>query len=120
MKLRIFVQVLAVNTIMVFLRSLKYLQAFSRVKVIFNTFYRGAGDIACFLVVTALLLVGYLAWGHQLFGSNVEGFRSIGDGIRYCFLLFQGHFQYSELRSFAPHWAPVFFYSYMFIFRFVI
>jgi len=119
-KLRVFVQVLSINTVFIFMRSLEYLVSFNRIKVIFNSFYRGLEDIMWFIVVLFVVLFGYLAGMNQLFGSNVDGLNSITNALRYCFEMFMGNFDYTELRAVAPVAAIFFFFSFQVIFKFML
>jgi hypothetical protein len=118
--LNAFKMVLGVNTVFVFTRALKYFQTFARVRVIFNTFYRGLVDIVWFIIVSAVLLSGYVFSGWQVFGQSIEGLSTTAEAYRYVFEMFLGHFDYAKLSALQPIFANVYFFSYMIIFKFFI
>eukprot|EP00928_Gymnodinium_smaydae_P013296 TRINITY_DN14863_c0_g1_i2.p1 TRINITY_DN14863_c0_g1~~TRINITY_DN14863_c0_g1_i2.p1 ORF type:complete len:690 (-),score=182.97 TRINITY_DN14863_c0_g1_i2:15-2084(-) len=119
LRLRQVRMVLGINTVLVFVRYLRFLQAFPRIQVIFNTFYGGMEDIFWFVIVMICVLTGYVMMGNQLFGYRVSGLRTYAQGYRYCYEMFLGHFNYNELKVVAPMSTPVFFFSYMIMFRFM-
>jgi len=90
------------------------------VRVIFNTFYRGSVDIMWFIVVSFVILSGYVFAGWQVFGQSLEGLKSYPDGYRYVFDMFLGHFDYTKISQLEPLVGAVFFFSYMIIFKFFV
>mmetsp|Transcript_73381 Transcript_73381/g.215190 ORF Transcript_73381/g.215190 Transcript_73381/m.215190 type:complete len:1538 (+) Transcript_73381:116-4729(+) len=115
-----FTQVCAVNTVMVFFRLLKYLQGFPSMAIMFKTFGRAAKDLAWFILMMLVLLLGYVCLGFHLFGMRSPGFQSIGTSLVACFEMFLGTFRYRELRDSDP--LAYFFFSitYIILFKYMI
>mmetsp|Transcript_115462 Transcript_115462/g.258087 ORF Transcript_115462/g.258087 Transcript_115462/m.258087 type:complete len:1550 (-) Transcript_115462:85-4734(-) len=120
-RLKLFIRIVAFNTIFIFLRALKYLQIFMRMRMMFQTLIRGARDIGWFIVMMTVVLMGYVTMGHQLFGSYVRGFDTLPNSIVTCFQMFLGTFNYSQLKESDDIMAYVFFsYTYMMFFRYML
>ncbi|CAJ1360998.1 unnamed protein product [Effrenium voratum] len=120
-QMRFFTQVCAANTIFLFLCYQKYLSAFPHGRLIAKTMLRGIADIACFLVVMVVLLMGYVAMGHTIFGTIMEDFSTLSYSVITCFQMFLGTFRSFEAMRQANSLAYYFYwYSYMVLFRYVL
>lgn len=117
-RLRLFRQVLAFNCIFVCFRTLKYLQRFERVRVLFNTFYRGFEDIVWFFVVMFTILSGYVLLAYMVFQPNVYGLSTYAKAIPFNFAMFLGRFDYVQLREADSVMSGIYFFSYMIICRY--
>mmetsp|Transcript_39229 Transcript_39229/g.101494 ORF Transcript_39229/g.101494 Transcript_39229/m.101494 type:complete len:1589 (+) Transcript_39229:109-4875(+) len=120
LKLDVFTQTCALNTVLVLFRMLKYLQAFPSMRLMFNTFRRGAKDLAWFILAMSVVLMGYVCVGHQLFGARVEGFKNMYMAVITCFEMFLGTYSYSDLRDTEPVAYIFFSYTYMVILKYVL
>lgn len=89
-------------------------------RAIDRTLYNGAVDTIWFVVVSVIILLAFVMMGHQAFGAHLANFQTIGIGARNCFEMFLGNFNYSVLVSADPIIAPIFFFGYMIIFKFVL
>ncbi|CAE7034290.1 pkd2 [Symbiodinium natans] len=120
-QMRSFALVCAANTIFLFVCSQKYLEAYPYCRVISNTIIRGAADIFCFLVVMVVLLMGYVAMGHTIFGTIMQDFSTVQHSLITCFQMFLGTFRNFEVMRQANSFAYYFYwYTYMVLFRYVL
>eukprot|EP00440_Ansanella_granifera_P076369 gb/GFBE01082876.1/.p1 GENE.gb/GFBE01082876.1/~~gb/GFBE01082876.1/.p1 ORF type:complete len:1545 (+),score=371.86 gb/GFBE01082876.1/:1-4635(+) len=120
-RMRFFARICTVNTVILFFRSLKYLEAFSHVRIIFNTLIRGGTDILCFLVVMVVLLMGYVAMGHTIFGPLMEDFSTVPFALITNFQMFLGTFRKFEQMRQASGFEYYFYWgTYMVLFRYVL
>eukprot|EP00931_Biecheleriopsis_adriatica_P117170 TRINITY_DN92709_c0_g1_i1.p1 TRINITY_DN92709_c0_g1~~TRINITY_DN92709_c0_g1_i1.p1 ORF type:complete len:1546 (+),score=368.48 TRINITY_DN92709_c0_g1_i1:42-4640(+) len=118
---RFFGQLVTVNTVILFYRSLKYLEAFEHIRVIFNTIIRGAKDICCFMIVMCILLMGYVTMGHTIFGPGLKGFSSVPFATITCFQMFLGTFtDFEAMRDSSGVEYFFYWYTYMVLFRYVL
>ncbi|CAE7643888.1 pkd2, partial [Symbiodinium pilosum] len=89
--------------------------------VISNTIIRGAADIFCFLVVMVVILMGYVAMGHTVFGTIMVDFSTVQYSLITCFQMFLGTFRNFEVMRQANSIAYFFYwYTYMVLFRYVL
>lgn len=64
-----------------FLATRKYLSAFPTGRVIARAMLNGLADILCFFVVMVVLLLGYVAMGHTIFGTIMVDFSTLGYSV---------------------------------------
>jgi len=111
---RLFIQMCAVNTILVFLRVLRFLRPFPHMRVIFFTFGRAFGDLIWFVVVYVVILLAYTFLGHYIFGTDQSDYSTFIDSVRTCFEMFLGTVDF-EAFSEAP-WGMMFCFTVTFWF----
>jgi len=118
--LRWCIRICAVNTIAVFFRVLKLLRPFPRMRLLMTALVRGVPDIISFVVVMSIILMGYVLLGNFLFGHSIYNFRSIAKALRGCFEMVLGTFDYHAMRTVDALAAPLYFFTYMFMFKFIL
>jgi hypothetical protein len=64
-----------------FATARKYLSAFPTGRVIARAMLNGLADILCFFVVMVVLLLGYVAMGHTIFGTIMVDFSTLGYSV---------------------------------------
>eukprot|EP00435_Cladocopium_sp_Y103_P030283 s2089_g7.t1 len=102
------------------LRS-KYLSAFPTGRVIARAMLNGLADILCFFVVMVVLLLGYVAMGHTIFGTIMVDFSTLGYSVITCFQMFLGTFRsFAEMRQANSIAYYFYWYTYMVLFRYVL
>lgn len=120
-QMRFFTQICAANTIFLFLCYQKYLSAFPTGRVIARAMLNGLADILCFFVVMVVLLLGYVAMGHTIFGTIMVDFSTLGYSVITCFQMFLGTFRsFAEMRQANSIAYYFYWYTYMVLFRYVL
>jgi hypothetical protein len=97
--MREFMRFSAVNTVIVFVRILRYTQDHVHVRTIFLTLRASFADILWFVLMLAGFLFGYTNMGCLLFGTRVRSFRNMASGIESCVQIILGTFPFSTIRS---------------------
>jgi len=118
---RFFAQVCAVNTILLFFRSLQHLDNLPHARAMFNTFIRGGADICWFILVIIVLICAYVSMGHTVFGPFMLDFSTWQYAFVSNFQMFLGTFRNTEAMRQAGDWTYFLYWiSYMVLFRFVL
>merc|ERR1719221_1113210 len=89
-RIRTFLGFVAVNSIIIFCRTLKYFQIFPSCEILFNTLRSATVDLFFFVMLIVVTMTGFVYMGHHLFGSQVQGFSSLTDGFLTCSSMFLG------------------------------
>ena len=97
---RNYIRINAFNFFLVFLRLIKYLGIFDRVRLLISTLGSSSGQVLYFLALIVAVFLSFVIYGHIAFGSSSELFYTFGDSIVECLLIFFGSFDgLRELRE---------------------
>ena len=66
------------------------------------------------------LLLGFVVMAYVIFGTRLEHFRALNIAFMKLFVMMLGSINYYELEEASPTVAPIFFFSYMILFFFII
>jgi hypothetical protein len=117
---RTFARVMAMNTIAVFARLLRYLKTFEHMRVIFATMMKGLYDILWFVVIFIVALCGYMLMGYCVFGANSGNFKTPWSSLRACFEIFLGKFNSTAMAE-ASLWIMIIYVlTYWFVFKLIV
>jgi len=89
---RNYIRINAVNFFLVFLRLVKYLGIFERVRVMISTLASSSAQVLYFLALIVSVFLSFVIYGHIAFGSTSEHFYTFGASIINCLLIFFGSF----------------------------
>ncbi|CEM23459.1 unnamed protein product [Vitrella brassicaformis CCMP3155] len=119
---RNFVRSACIAVLFNFVRMLKYLADVApRVTVLSNTLSKAASPILLFLVIVAILFVGFVNMSNTIFGSFAEPFNSIPKTIITCVSMLFGQVDaFDEISKYEWGMSVFFFVPYMLLFFFVI
>ena len=110
----------SVNALLCFIKTFKYLGKFQQLSVLIKTLSNSREEIFYFLVIFAVIFVGF-ALAFQLgFGSDVEEYRSFTDSLMSLFRMLLGEFNYYALENSNRVLAPLFFTFYNVLVLFVL
>lgn len=97
---RNYIRINAINFFLVFLRLVKYLGIFERVRVMIYTLGSSSGQVLYFLALIVAVFLSFVIYGHIAFGSTSVHFYTFGNSIIDCLLIFFGSFDgLRELRE---------------------
>ena len=117
-----YIGVNGVSYIIMIFRTLKMLNFQPRVGVVTRTLEEAAGDLVHFIIVFAIITVGYAIVGHLNFGHAIEGFSTIPLSMNTCAEMLLGEIgMNSELIEQSFIIPPLlFFWSYIFVAFFIL
>jgi hypothetical protein len=114
-------RICAVNTVLIYIRALKYFQISPHVTMILNTLIRSAFDIVWFIITVIVVLFAYVTMGHAVFGAYVYGFSNLSTSFTSCFQMFLGTFKdFKKMKETDLELYYIFWYSYTILFRYVL
>jgi len=119
-RMRWFIRICALNTIMIVLRLLKYLKIFESVMIMFRTIENAFADVLYFILGMAVLLLGFVFSGQLLFGSQTYDFSTIPNSVLACFEMFLGTFDYRSLRESELTYYVIYSVTYVIMFRYML
>merc|ERR1712193_43987 len=97
--MRWFMRVGAMNTVLIFIRILRYADDHVHVRRIFLTLRASVVDTFWFIITLLVFLLGYVNMGCLLFGTLVHRFRNKSEGFESCFEMVVGTFPFSVMRQ---------------------
>ena len=110
----------AINALMCFIKTFKYLGKFSKLAVLVRTLSISKSELGYFMIIFGIIFCGF-ALAFQLgFGSDVEDYQSFPDSMMSLFRMLLGEFNYMALEKSNRVLAPVFFVLYNVIVMFVL
>ncbi|KNC48686.1 polycystin 2 [Thecamonas trahens ATCC 50062] len=110
----------AINMLLCWIKTLKYLNHFDRIHQLSETLVRAAADTVLFMIMFLIIFFGYAQAGYMMFSADVEGFRTIFRSMESLVLSILGEFDYSQIERSNRYLAPLFFFSYMLLVFFVL
>eukprot|EP00768_Dysnectes_brevis_P004200 gnl/Dysnectes_brevis/2997_a3697_1213.p1 GENE.gnl/Dysnectes_brevis/2997_a3697_1213~~gnl/Dysnectes_brevis/2997_a3697_1213.p1 ORF type:complete len:759 (+),score=265.50 gnl/Dysnectes_brevis/2997_a3697_1213:155-2431(+) len=103
----------AVNCLIVYLKLFKSLRIFPSMQVVVRSITKAAKDLAIFLVIILVFLVGAAGTGILVFGSSVKGFRSIPLAMYKAIEMLMGGVDFNELYDSNRYFGPAFYIVFM-------
>jgi hypothetical protein len=103
----------ACNSVLSFLKILKFLKMNSKLNILTRTMGRAAENIVGVIAIFFLIMTAYALSGVQLYGSVLFEFRNVDSAMSVLFRALMGDFDYEELRN--KNRATTFLYFWSFI-----
>ena len=104
-----------------FIRSLRILNSiFPSFSILFDTIRKSGSDLCYFLLMMVTMLLGFVIMGYFVFGTQIPAFSNLNLALMKLFLMMLGSIDYYELELISPAVAPIFFFTYMILFFFII
>lgn len=103
----------SVNTLLTFLKVLKYVRLSSMLGILTRTLAMCQQSIAGVLVLFALVVLSYAIAGWSLFGVNMEEYRTLGIAIASSLQVLVGDSNYEDMRRTNRFLAGLYFWSYL-------
>eukprot|EP00760_Papus_ankaliazontas_P009103 PhM_4_TR13966/c0_g1_i1/m.91663 len=110
----------SVNTILTFLKLLKYVRVNARLSVLTKTMAECQTSILGVLVLFGFVITGYGITGVTLYGANVENYRSLGVSISTLMRMLVGDFDYFAMYEVNRYLTAFFFWSFVIIALFLL
>eukprot|EP00753_Platysulcus_tardus_P001175 PLAT11123.1.p1 GENE.PLAT11123.1~~PLAT11123.1.p1 ORF type:complete len:840 (+),score=465.31 PLAT11123.1:32-2551(+) len=111
---------LGFNVVLSTVKMFRYVQVSDRLSLLVRTFQKGTEDMLYFLVVLMLLLIGYAMAFYIVYGTNVEGFRTLPLSIFTLFKSLLGEFGFvDDVQKGNRYLGPFLFLTYMFFVAFI-
>lgn len=104
-----------------FIRSLRILNSiFPSFSILFDTIRKSGSDLCYFLLMMVTLFLGFVFMGYFVFGHDLPAFSAVKLALMRLFLMMLGSIDYYELELVSPAVAPIFFFTYIILFFFII
>lgn len=110
----------SVNTILTFLKLLKYVRLNARLSVLTRTIAMCQQSILGVLVLFVFVIVGYGITAWTLFGINIEGFRNLGVSMSSLVRMLVGDIDYEAMRRENRFLAGAFFWTFIILALFLL
>ena len=108
------------NTILTFLKLLKYVRLNPRLNVLTMTISTCQQSIVGVLVLFVFIIVGYGITGWTLYGINIQGYRNLGVSMSTLLRMLVGDMDYEAMRNENRFLTPVFFWSFVILALFLL
>jgi hypothetical protein len=103
----------SVNTVLSFLKLLKYFRLNDRLNVLTRTLGESQDSIIGVLLIFFLVVTAFAMTGHGLFGLGVWAFRSVDSSYSTLLLMLVGQFDYKAMKNENRVLAGFFFWAYI-------
>ena len=108
----------SVNTVLTFLKVLKFFRLNDRLNVLTRTLAESQDSILGVLLIFLLVVTAFAMTGHGLFGLGVWAFRSVDASFSTLLQMLVGQFDYSAMKNENRILAGMFFWSYIILAQF--
>eukprot|EP00403_Amphidinium_massartii_P043612 CAMPEP_0178457424 /NCGR_PEP_ID=MMETSP0689_2-20121128/47009_1 /TAXON_ID=160604 /ORGANISM="Amphidinium massartii, Strain CS-259" /LENGTH=1560 /DNA_ID=CAMNT_0020083673 /DNA_START=97 /DNA_END=4780 /DNA_ORIENTATION=- len=112
----IYRQLSAINSLVIFIRPLKFLRENPRIKMFNQTLWEAAQDTIWFVVMLFITMVGFMMFAYVSFGHLVTRLSTVGNAFVFCFYHILGVFDFEDMNRADPLMSWVWFIPYIFIF----
>eukprot|EP01012_Entosiphon_sulcatum_P007192 TRINITY_DN13597_c0_g1_i2.p1 TRINITY_DN13597_c0_g1~~TRINITY_DN13597_c0_g1_i2.p1 ORF type:complete len:1083 (+),score=292.91 TRINITY_DN13597_c0_g1_i2:83-3331(+) len=102
----------SVNTILTFLKLLKYLEMNSNFNVLTRTLEKCASGVFSLLVVFTVIIFGFAITGTSLFGTGMRDFRDLNSSFASLLMMLLGRFDYPSMRLELKWAAGIYFWGF--------
>lgn len=103
---------------LIFLRLLQYFKFNKRLSILSDVISSAATDAGFFLLMFAIVLLGFAIWGNTVFGVQLEDMSSVFKAIHSFFVIITGDFDYDNLEEGGNvTLVPLFFVTFMVLFN---
>ena len=110
----------ALNTVIVFLKIMKYLRLNNRLNILSRTMESAAQSIIGVLVIFCLVVTAYALAGYSLYGTALWDYRTVDFSFAGLFRLLVGQFDYEAMRSENRGLTFVYFWTFTILGLFVL
>jgi len=107
------VNLIAFNFFLIYFKIFKYLSHVPRMDAILVTVSSCAFDLALFMVMAVIFLLGFVASFTYCFGPYLSDYATAGATLSMLMRMLLGDFNYPELQGANPIMAPILFYLYI-------
>jgi hypothetical protein len=112
-------QLYAMNTILLILRTFKYLNLASGLASVFRTLQMAFKDMIYFFVLFFLMFFGFVFSGYVLFGPRSSDFKTLADSSVTLLRMAIADIEYNKFIEGDPASAPLFFVIFTVLFYFI-
>ncbi|CEL93302.1 unnamed protein product [Vitrella brassicaformis CCMP3155] len=110
-----------VNICLVFFRTLSLMSDVSPTYgLVINTIGQGAGNLVWFSLMFFIIFLGFVWFGFFTFGGQLAAMGTFNRTVLACFTMLLGKSFYQEMMEIAPTIAPIYFYSFVTFFVFIL
>ena len=100
------------------MRLLQYFKFNKRLSILSDVISSAATDAGFFLLMFAIVLLGFAIWGNTIFGVQEEKMSSVFKSLHSFFIIITGDFDYNELEDTGNvTLVPLFFVIFMVLFN---
>eukprot|EP00873_Tetraselmis_striata_P002177 jgi/Tetstr1/422441/TSEL_013279.t1 len=110
----------ALNFFLLYFKVFKYLRDVPRMDAILVTISGALVDLFLFIIMAAIVLIGFSAAFYVCFGMDVAEYRSMGNSFGSLIQALLGVFNYGALRDANSIMAPILFYLYFAVVFFIL
>eukprot|EP00760_Papus_ankaliazontas_P027229 PhM_4_TR3225/c0_g1_i1/m.45012 len=110
----------SVNTIITFIKILKYAQLNPRLNVLSRTLSEAKENMVGLIVLFVLVVTAYAITGFGLFGPTMWEFRSVDASYGALIRMMVGSFDYDAMKETEPVLAGLYFWTYMILSNFLL
>lgn len=110
----------ALNTVLCFLKLLKFLRINSRLNILSQTVENAAQSIVGILILFLLVVTAYSLAGHILYGTGVERYRTTAEAFASSFRSLVGQYDYQAMKDENRAVTFIFFWSFTIICLFIL
>lgn len=114
------IQFNAILALLIFWKIFKYFNLSSRFLALSKTLTTAFPEVFVFLIMFAIVFVGYGIMANLLFGTSLVQYSSFERTLITLFLVTLGDFDYSELEDVTRIFAPIFFFTFIIFVFFVL
>eukprot|EP00656_Telonema_subtile_P026271 TRINITY_DN2824_c0_g2_i2.p1 TRINITY_DN2824_c0_g2~~TRINITY_DN2824_c0_g2_i2.p1 ORF type:complete len:968 (+),score=269.08 TRINITY_DN2824_c0_g2_i2:88-2991(+) len=114
------IQFNAILALLIFWKIFKYFNLSSRFLALSKTLTTAFPEVFVFLIMFAIVFVGYGIMANLLFGTSLVQYSSFERTLITLFLVTLGDFDYTELEDVTRIFAPIFFFSFIVFVFFVL
>ena len=116
-----FIFIFDASTVLVLVvKALKYFALQKDLMLLQKTLVQAISDLFTFIIILVFLFLGFIIMGHNIFGMQATGFKTIQDTIGTLFLILLGEFDYEEMRAVHDVWALIFFLFFVIFMFFIV
>jgi hypothetical protein len=102
-----------INTVLLFLRILKFAPLSSRVGVINRTLDKASGNLINLSIIFLIVLMSYTLTATTLFGAGMRDFRDVGTSLSSLLRMLIGDMDYDGMKAESWYLAAAFFWSFI-------
>jgi len=100
-----------VNGLLLYFKLFKYLNASRKMRLLFNLFYKTAGDMFTFIVILCVFYLAYGLGGYLVFSSDVSDFRQLNTALLNLFRYTVTDMDYEALKQSSVVAASIYYVS---------
>lgn len=110
----------AIYILMLYFRILQYTRISSSLTFLQDIISHASANIIYFLIMIFTLILGYVFMAYLALGTTSKNFSTLEESFITCFSMFIGSFDFEDIILADNILGPIFFFSYMILFLFVL